>query len=1273
MQLVVLGMHRSGTSGVTRLLNLAGAWFGPEGIATEANDENPKGFWERRDVRAVCDGLLHGGGFDWHRLDGFSLEALPPGVVEQQLAAFGAVLAELDQHRPWVVKEPRLCLLFPLLRPQLDQPVCIHVTREPLEVALSLHARNGLPVQGALALWELYTGHAIDASAGLPRVHVRHEDVITDPVGTLHRLLADLETLGVTGLQAPPDDVVLDFISPSLHRQKRSASRRGHQLNNDQARLARLIDRGELRDLETAPALSDGALDELATLTRLDDLQRALDDAAREHRRLERALTRGDEALEAERRAVARGREAVAHERHRRRAVADTAIEALDRAERDIRAMNRGRTAQLANYLVAVRRTLTPGLSRRDPTPFSRALAGIEKGRRQVRGRAADRPGSTEPRPAPVASDLITRTAPAAPPSDRRKVAVIAWDVGHNPLGRANVLAEVLARHFEVELWGAQFDRYGSRIWAPLRGTPVPVNVFPGRPFPDHLAVMDAVAAEIDADAVWVSKPRLPSLLLGVLAKQARNRPLILDVDDHELAFFATDEGLDVRSLLRRRGDHDLDLPFEREWTRACDPLIGAADLVTVSNESLQERYGGLIVPHARDEALFDPATVDRGAVRRRLGIEPHQRILLFGGTPRIHKGVVEVLEALERLGDPRYRVIVFGTRELDDLRPHIGSLDRWVIPLPYQPFRDLPEVVAAADLACVLQDPTHPVARYQMPAKITDALAMGVPCLVRATPPLQPLIDAGVVRAVPADQPLHEAIEDAFADHGGIRRQVERGRDLFLTTMSYRAVAEALAPTIDALIDQPPPPSPELARLDDVVRDLYAGSTGTDPGTPPPPTPPARVPARDARPIAPGSRFDLVVFWKQNDTGIYGRRQDQLVDHLARSGRVGTIVHFDNPITPEVLARTWRSADDPSHQGRLVVRQTLGRVGPRLADRRHPGPVHHHTFVYGGSRTRRLGLPGRNRYVDFVQTTLRRHGVGRAGSRRPMVVLAYPTNPDLPALIDALAPDLVVADVVDDNRTWFAPGTPAHDRAELNYEQVLARSDLVLANCEPVAESMRAFTPVVHVVPNGLELPDGRPRGPRPPELARLSGPVVGYVGNLSARIDLDLIEGLARARPGWQFVFIGSAHLDDSILRLRTLPNVHFLGVRPHREARRYIEHFDVALIPHLDNEMTRAMNPLKAFVYCAAGVPVVSTPISNVDHLDDLITIAHGVEGFLEAIEHHLEAGRPPADAARLRPHSWDARVATVLDLIDALGSPDDTDADTTPPPIDPPDRV
>src|SRR5918996_4521076 len=125
MQLFVLGMHRCGASSVTRLLNMSGAYFGPEGISNGADDGNPKGYWERRDVRAVCDGLLHESGFDWWKVAGFSLDAISDDVGARHLRELRRIVLELDAHRPWVLKEPRLSLLFPLLRPHLEVPICI--------------------------------------------------------------------------------------------------------------------------------------------------------------------------------------------------------------------------------------------------------------------------------------------------------------------------------------------------------------------------------------------------------------------------------------------------------------------------------------------------------------------------------------------------------------------------------------------------------------------------------------------------------------------------------------------------------------------------------------------------------------------------------------------------------------------------------------------------------------------------------------------------------------------------------------------------------------------------------------------------------------------------------------------------------------------------------------------------------------------------------------------------------------------------------------------
>ena len=97
-------------------------------------------------------------------------------------------------------------------------------------------------------------------------------------------------------------------------------------------------------------------------------------------------------------------------------------------------------------------------------------------------------------------------------------MAVIAWDVGHNPFGRAHLLADLLRDRYDVELWGAQFDRYGSHIWSPLRGSPIPVRRFRGGSFPEFLDTVEDVARRIVEDALYVSKPRWPSLALGALA-----------------------------------------------------------------------------------------------------------------------------------------------------------------------------------------------------------------------------------------------------------------------------------------------------------------------------------------------------------------------------------------------------------------------------------------------------------------------------------------------------------------------------------------------------------------------------------------------------------------------------------------------------------------------------------------------------------------------------------------------------------------------------------
>ncbi len=131
-----------------------------------------------------------------------------------------------------------------------------------------MHQRDGFPVLAALGLWELYTVRAVESSAGLPRVLVRYEDLIADPVATTARLVDDLTGLGVDGLHHVADHDVLGFISADLHRQHQDPGRRRERLNPAQLLLASRVDDGSLLAEPAPRPVSEGALDALADLER---------------------------------------------------------------------------------------------------------------------------------------------------------------------------------------------------------------------------------------------------------------------------------------------------------------------------------------------------------------------------------------------------------------------------------------------------------------------------------------------------------------------------------------------------------------------------------------------------------------------------------------------------------------------------------------------------------------------------------------------------------------------------------------------------------------------------------------------------------------------------------------------------------------------------------------------------------------------------------------------------------------------------------------------
>lgn len=243
MQMIVLGTHRSGTSLVTRLINMMGAFFDSGHASIGFTDENPKGFWERSDVISCNDRLLSLHGSAWDRLSSWKLapskvrKASP--ALEEVEKDLHTILKTLDANRPWVVKDPRLCLTFPHWRQKLEKPVIICVHRDPMEVALSLKTRHGFSIAHGLALWEYYTVNLLHSIRGLPVIFVGHRQLLSDPVSTVKTLYASLLEAGVEGLHLPPQEEINAFIEPTLYRSKMEAKENDEALTAFQRQLSR--------------------------------------------------------------------------------------------------------------------------------------------------------------------------------------------------------------------------------------------------------------------------------------------------------------------------------------------------------------------------------------------------------------------------------------------------------------------------------------------------------------------------------------------------------------------------------------------------------------------------------------------------------------------------------------------------------------------------------------------------------------------------------------------------------------------------------------------------------------------------------------------------------------------------------------------------------------------------------------------------------------------------------------------------------------------------
>jgi glycosyltransferase involved in cell wall biosynthesis len=368
------------------------------------------------------------------------------------------------------------------------------------------------------------------------------------------------------------------------------------------------------------------------------------------------------------------------------------------------------------------------------------------------------------------------------------RISLLSHDVSDNCLGRAHVLARLLATDHEVEIVGPSST---GEIWEPLRND----DVVPIRTI--ALGRLGDMAAQITGDLLYPVKERPTSLGVALAARKRRMRPLIADSDDWEMGFtyddvaamwhsrFRDETKWVARTLLQVRRPNNI---YRTAWT---ERQLRQADAVTVSSRWLASRFGGTVVEHSRDTATLDPSLVNRERARAELGIRPGKTVILFMGSPRRHKGLHNIVAALDLLHRDDIVFLTVGASTGLPTRPYIKSLG-------LQAFASVTRFLGAADLV-VLPQEAGPAARGQMPAKVYDAMAMRCALIVSDVSDLAATVEGCGLVVPPGDVPALAAAIATLADDPALRaRMGAAGRARCLAYYSDDAIRPRLLNLVD-------------------------------------------------------------------------------------------------------------------------------------------------------------------------------------------------------------------------------------------------------------------------------------------------------------------------------------------------------------------------------------------------------------------------------------------------------------------------------------------